>query len=236
MAAPSYRSTSSATAGSASQFSMTVVEPSGTAPGDILIAQSYQRISSALYSWPVGWTEIFSERLRAFSVGLAWIRRGTAVPNLRFGLGSASDKRGWTVAIHAISGAANIGNPLDQLDGTEYVTASTLNSFTTWKPPYTPTTEDAETLAMSIVFTTDNNHLRLLSGSEQGFTQRWNKNNTTGNDHSSALATRQLTSPSTPTMPTHEQMHSVPDMWAGAFIAITATPAHTASYLIRALP
>ena len=243
MAAPVYRSTSSIAGRGGTE--LTLVRPSRVTLGDILIAQSYTRGSGSIFLWPTGWTEIFSKQIGEFSVGLAWVRwDNNVVPSLVFGLGSgtpSASRNTWVGAIHAISGAASIGNPLDQLGGTEYVTASTSTSAQNWQPPYTPTTDDAETLAMSIVFTTDNNRLRLLPGSEQGFRQRWTLASTSGADHASALATRRLTSPSTPampTMPTSQQVTLYPEEWAGVFIALTATdrPPPAASYLIRALP
>ena len=242
MAAPSYRSTGSVASPGRNSYvtQLTPGEPAGAAVGDILIAQCAVLIpgsSSQSCIWPQGWTEIVFKEVAPFWVCLAWIRRGATAPDLEFEITPA--RNSWSVAVHAISGAVGFGDPLDPLDGTEYVTGQGAREIN-WQPSYTPTTTHEETLAMSMVFTNDNNRLGLLSGSgSRSFIHRFLSAMTVNGDRAMALATRQLTSVTTLVMPTHRQFTSAPDSWAGAFIAITAgapTPPTTANYLIRALP
>ena len=128
------------------------------------------------------------------------------------------------------------GNPLDQLDGTEYASAAIGTLVATWQPPYTPTTATAETLAMSMVFTTDDNEIGLVAGSEQGFTHSYAATSDVSRDRAMALATRELTSASTLTMPTYEQLTMAPDEWSGVFIAVAATSPSVAEVMFTFPP
>ena len=148
----------------------------------------------------------------------------------------SSGQSGWSVAVHAISGAVVAGNPLDQLDGTEYASAAIGTLVATWQPTYTPTTATAETLAMSMVFTTDDNEIGLLAGSEQGFTHSYAATSDVSRDRAMALATRELSSVSTLTMPTYEQLTMAPDEWSGVFIAVAATSPSVAEVMFTFPP
>ena len=237
MAAPSYRS--SGTAASGTVTTLTPGNPAGAVSGDILIAQCLsRRTTPPSFLWPTGWTQVVSENLsssgRTRHVGVAWIRRGTTAPDMEFEI--SSGQSGWSVAVHAISGAVVAGNPLDQLDGTEYASAAIGTLVATWQPTYTPTTATAETLAMSMVFTTDDNEIGLLAGSEQGFTHSYAATSDVSRDRAMALATRELSSVSTLTMPTYEQLTMAPDEWSGVFIAVAATSPSVAEVMFTFPP